>query len=163
MLDCLPEQIEPIGLADAGRSFRGELPLDACSRLLPLLTDAEGQLLQVQLVFHLDERRIRVLEGSIDGCLHLVCQRCLETLEFPLKLGIRLGIVASEDDIDRLPDGYEPLLVDGEPLKTADVVEDEILLAIPPVPLHAHCDSGYRNQPEPEKDNPFSVLEKLKT
>ena len=162
MLDCLPDHIEPIGLADAGRSFRGELALDAFDRLGPLMADREGQL-RVELSFHRDERRIRVLEGRIDGSVRLVCQRCLEALEFPLALTFNLGIVASEDECERLPEGYEPLLVDGDPLKTADVVEDEILLAIPPVPLHTQCDSGYRNHPAAEKDNPFSVLEKLKT
>jgi uncharacterized protein len=162
MLERLPGQIEPIGLADVGRSFRGELPLTAFERLAPLLADSEGSL-RVQLRFHLDERCIRVLEGEIEGCLQLVCQRCLQALGFPLELSFKLGIVSAEADIDRLPDGYEPLLVSGNPLGSVDVVEDEILLAIPAVPVHAHCDSGYRNRQKPETDNPFSILEKLKT
>lgn len=162
MLDCLPVQIEPIGLADVGRSFRGELGLEGMQRLEPLLFDAEGRL-RVQLAFHLDERRIRVLEGSIDGCVRLVCQRCLQAVAFPLALALRLGIVSSEAEIERLPEGYEPLLVDGDTLHTVDVIEDEILLALPAVPMHEHCDSGYRSTPAPERDNPFSVLEKLKS
>jgi uncharacterized protein len=165
MLDCLPEKIEPLGLSDAGRSFRGEVPVSKLLRLLPSLSSADG-VLKVQMTFCLDERRIHTLRGTIEGSLSLVCQRCLKPLHFPLELSFRLGIVTSEADIDRLPQGYEPLLVSGEPLKTIDVVEDEILLAIPAFPLHEGeqgCVMDYENQRLPEKDNPFSVLEKLKS
>ena len=164
MLDCLPETIEPVGLADVGRSFRGEIAVSSFERLRPLLTDSGG-VLQVRLSFRLDERCMRVLTGSIAGELRLVCQRCLQALAFPLQIEFSLGIVTGEDEIDRLPQGYEPLLVSGELLRTVEVVEDEVLLVIPPVPMHepGRCESGYRNQPLPEKDNPFSILEKLKT
>jgi uncharacterized protein len=165
MLDCLPECIEPVGLADAGRSFHGEIAVSALQRLRPLLSDADGAL-KVRLQFRVDERRIRVLSGSIDGELRLICQRCLRPLVYPLHLEVSLGIVTQDKEIDLLPDGYEPLLVSGESLSTVEVVEDEVLLVLPAVPVHAGsslCDSGYRNQPLPEKENPFSVLEKLKS
>jgi uncharacterized protein len=164
MLDCLPEQIEPVRLADVGRSFRGEVPVSALTRLLPSLSKSDG-LLAVELEFGLDERRIRTLKGTIKGELSLVCQRCLDTLGFPVDLSFCLGIVGSEAEIDRLPEGCEPLLVSGEPLRTFDIVEDEVLLAIPAIPLHEGadvCETDYENRPLPEKDNPFAVLEKLK-
>ncbi len=165
MLDCLPQQIEPVGLADVGRSFRGEVAVRKLSRLSPLLASSDGKL-KVQMDFRLDERRIRTLSGTIEGELSLVCQRCLKPLRFPVDLSFSLGIVTDESEIDRLPDGYEPLLVAGEPLQTSVVIEDEILLAVPAIPLHegdARCVTGYENRPLPAKDNPFSVLEKLKS
>jgi uncharacterized protein len=165
MLDCLPKRIEPVGLADVGRSFRGKVPIADLSRLSPVLFSTHGEL-DVQLEFGLDERRIRAVKGSIEGCLELVCQRCLGALRFPLELRIRLGVVSDEAEIRRLPEGYEPLLVSGEPLATLDVIEDEVLLAIPAIPRHSdeeRCETGYRNQPSPEKENPFAVLEKLKS
>lgn len=165
MLDCIPGTIEPVGLADTGRSFRGEVAVSALERLCPLLSDNDG-VLKVRLAFRLDERRIRVLQGSIDGEIRLVCQRCLQSLAFPLQIEFSLGIVTDESEIDRLPEGYEPLLVSGDPLITAEVIEDEILLVIPAVPVHSdeqRCDMAYKNQPVTGKDNPFSVLEKLKT
>jgi uncharacterized protein len=165
MLEYLPETVEPVGLADAGRSFRGEIAVGDLGRLGPMLADRDGAL-RVSLAFRRDERRIRVLEGSIEGEIRLVCQRCLEPLPWPLHLRFSLGIVTDEAGIDRLPEGYEPLLAQGEPLRTVEVVEDEILLAVPSVPMHdggQRCDSGYRNRPVAEKENPFSVLGKLKT
>ena len=164
MLDCLPEHIEPVGLADAGRAFRGELSVSSLHRLAELLADQDGNL-KVQIELRRDERCIRVLQGRIEGQIRLTCQRCLMPLEYELDLSFSLGIVGAEDEIEQLPDGYEPLLADGEPLLTAAVIEDEILLAVPAVPLHRDsekCDSGYRNRPLPGRDNPFSVLGKLK-
>lgn len=165
MLDCMPQSIEPVGLAEAGRSFRGEVAISAFERLRPLLSDSDG-VLRVRLAFRLDERRIRVLQGSIDGEIRLVCQRCLKALAFPLRRDFSLGIVTDESEIDRLPEGYEPLLVSGDPLSTVEVIEDEILLSIPAVPVHSGeqpCQLAYQNRPVAKKDNPFSVLEKLKT
>lgn len=164
MLDSLPEHVEPLGLADVGRSFRGHVPVRELARLLPSLSSAEG-VLTVNLEFRLDERRIRTLKGTIGGSVNLVCQRCLKTLVFPLDLSFSLGIVTNEADIDRLPEGYEPLLVSGAPLRTVEVVEDEVLLSLPAFPLHEGeqtCVMAYDNKPLPERDNPFSVLEKLK-
>ena len=165
MLDCLPKRIEPVGLADVGRSFRGEVPVSEMPRLAQLLSSQDGSL-NAQLDFGVDERRIRTLKGSIKGSIELVCQRCLGALRFPLDLKICLGIVTSEAELDQLPDGYEPLLVSGEPILTFDVIEDEVLLAVPAIPVHEgseHCDTGYQNEPLAKRDNPFSVLEKLKS
>jgi len=164
MLDRLPEQIEPMGLADTGRSFRGVVPVDRLERLAPLLASKEGEL-GVEIAFNLDERCIRTLKGSIRGNVTLICQRCLGSLPFPLELDFSLGIINSDDEIARLPEGYEPLLVSGDPVKTFDLVEDEILLAVPSVPTHKgveSCQADHVNQPAPEKENPFAVLGKLK-
>ena len=166
MLDCLPERVEPLGLADVGRSFRGKLPVRCFERLAPLLHSNEGDL-AVRLEFRLDERRIRTVKGTVEGELNLVCQRCLNQLRFPVDLKFSLGVVSSEAEIDRLPDGYEPLLVSGESIPTRALVEDEVLLAIPAIPVHEDgmggCETGYRNPEIPEKENPFAVLKKLKS
>lgn len=166
MLDCLPERVEPLGLADVGRSFRGKLPVRCFERLAPLLHSNEGEL-AVRLEFRLDERRIRTVKGTVEGELNLVCQRCLNRLRFPVDLKFSLGVVSSEAEIDRLPDGYEPLLVSGESIPTRALVEVEVLLAIPAIPVHEDgmggCETGYRNPEIPEKENPFAVLKKLKS
>ncbi|HHJ14405.1 MAG TPA: metal-binding protein [Gammaproteobacteria bacterium] len=164
MLDRLPVQVEPLGLCDAGRAFRGVVAVEVLERLAPLLARREGEL-RVELGFGLDERRIRVVEGRVSGELRLLCQRCLKALTFPVDLAFRLGVVLHDAEAQRLPEGYEPLLADGEPLPSSRIVEDELLLAIPPVPLHGAgegCRIEHVNQPAPERENPFAVLEKLK-
>ncbi len=166
MLDCLPEMVEPLGLAEAGRSFRGRISVNGLSRLVPMLVTDSGEL-AVTLEFGIDERRVAVVSGSISGSLGLVCQRCLAAMDFPLDLRFRLGIIHSESQIDQLPDGYEPLLITGEPIAVYGLIEDEVLLALPAIPAHAegeHCETGYKGQAQPEeRPNPFAVLEKLKS
>lgn len=166
MLERLPDRIEPLGLADVGRAFRGELPIASLSRLVRSLSAADGKL-AVELVLRIDERRIRVLTGHIVGELKLSCQRCLGEMRFPLDLHFKLGIVTSEAEGRRLPEGYEPLLATGDPVALAEIIEDEVILALPIVPLHsedAACHTGYRNrEPEQQRENPFAVLEKLKS
>ena len=84
-----------------------------------------------------------------------------------MNLKFRLGIVSSEAEIDRLPDGYEPLLVAGEPISTSELIEDEVLLAVPAIPLHADgagdCEMAYSNSGAAQRENPFAVLKQLKS
>ena len=166
MLDRLPEQIEPLGLAEVGRSFRGELPVSALTRLAGVLRDTQGEL-AVELRFGIDERRVRAVGGRIAGELRLTCQRCLEELRFPLDLEFRLGVVRDEAEGGRLPEGYEPLLASGDPMPLAEIVEDEVILALPVIASHGDesgCEMKYRNTGTPaERENPFAVLEKLKS
>ena len=166
MLDRLPEMVEPWGLAEAGRSFHGRVPVNGLLRLAPMLSNSSGEL-DVALTFGIDERRIAVVSGNIAGNLSLICQRCLDSMDCPLKLNLQLGIVHNENQLDQLPEGYEPLQITGEPISVAELIEDEILLALPAIPTHAdnqHCETGYRNQTQSEtRKNPFAVLEQLKS
>ncbi len=166
MLDCLPDQIEPLGLAEAGRSFHGEISVGSLSRLRDVLVSRQGQLV-VELDFRVDERRVRVLSGHLHGQLVLTCQRCLTAMPYVLDLNFRLGIIAAEEEAGSLPAGYEALLAAGEPLPLAEVIEDEIILALPTIPKHLDetlCRTGVdSSQFKQEKPNPFAVLKQLKT
>jgi uncharacterized protein len=83
----------------------------------------------------------------------------------------RLGLIRSERDEAALPPDVEPLLVaDDGKLSLLDVIEDELLLALPLVPVNP--DSALPEEvagPSPEEisaerrsDNPFAVLRELK-
>jgi len=70
-----------------------------------------------------------------------------------------------------LPERYDPFLSGNDEVDLKTLVEDEIILALPDVPLHAGdeiCMQTDRNKgkdlgPEPEqKENPFALLAKLK-
>ena len=153
-------------MAEAGREFSGSLDLAGLARLAPLLVSQQGAL-NVQLTLDRDKAGIRFLAGRVRGQLELECQRCLGPMEFPLDSEFRLGLVRSEDEAERLPATYEPLLVGEEPLLLAEIVEDEVLLALPTVALHREPHPCAAQQPEalPEgvqRENPFAVLAQLK-
>jgi len=83
----------------------------------------------------------------------------------------QLSPVSGPEEAERLPVEYEPLLLDERLLHPMDLIEDELILAIPPAPRHAAADCGvdmadYRQEPALEapqrEENPFAALRALK-
>ncbi len=159
-------------MAEIGRRFTGQLEIGSLKRLLPLLDSAAGSV-DVELGFDVDEAGIKNLHGTLQATLILRCQRCLEAMEYPLKSEFHLAIIQSDSEAERLPETYEPLVVESTPMHIMDVIEDEILLSLPHIPMHEEgtCSiepvAGETELEEQQevgeaKPNPFAVLEKLK-
>jgi uncharacterized protein len=156
-------------MVSARRSFAGTLPVAAMSRLCGMLAGNEGAA-QYSLDFGRDEFGTAYLQVHVEAPLTLTCQRTLEPFVLPLTVDSRLGLIRSEREEAALPPGSEPLLVeeDGK-LSPADVIEDELLLALPLVPVNPDSSlppevtDGGSTEPVPERtDNPFAVLRELK-
>lgn len=166
----LPERIDPIRLAEGRRRLRGALELSALSRLRPYLADERGQV-DVEIAGGIDEDGTRFLRGRLTTTLTLVCQRCLESFKLPIESEFLLGVVTHETFAETLPEPYEPLVVGDEPISLKEIVEDELILALPIVPKHpdGECpgdreERGRDEEPAAgQRENPFAALEKLKT
>lgn len=171
MSSRLPEQVAPCALADSGRQLQGQVRIASLQRLQDVLHDAAGAL-EVRMRFGLSEQGVRYVAGSIAGTLTLCCQRCLEGVAFPVEIDFRVGLVRGPDEAERLPEGFEPLILAEDRVRPADLVEDELLLAIPDMPVHGQAETcvlpgGFRNTgPDGDEkaggDNPFSILSTLK-
>jgi uncharacterized protein len=82
-----------------------------------------------------------------------------------------LGIVQTEEEAKNLPERYDPLIVKESDLFLQDVIEDEIIVSLPIVPMHTAKDCKVKlplvteseTMSEVEKDNPFKVIELLRT
>ncbi|MFO8025374.1 YceD family protein [Thiohalophilus sp.] len=166
--DRLPVQVDPYRLAEQGREYDGELPLRQMKRLLPLLATETG-VAAVSLRFGVDEMGVHYLHGTIQADLSVACQRCLEAMRFPAEIDLSLGFVGSTAEADRLPGDHEPYIVESVPVMLADIIEDELLLALPQIPMHdlEECPAQDYVEPEEEQDkagqdNPFQVLADLK-
>lgn len=166
----LPHQIDPFRLAEAGTQLSGHLPLRQFSRLRELLADDSGEI-AVKLDFEVDELGVPIVLGKVSARLSLTCQRCLGAFAYPVDAQIALAWIKTAQEADKLPLRYEPYLVEETPLQLNDVIEDELLLALPQIPMHelAECPASKllkqsdKRTGEPEqKANPFSVLAKLK-
>jgi uncharacterized protein len=170
MLDRLPRYIDPLHLADKRSVLKGELSLKDFGRLGDMLFNNDGNVM-VELFFS-REGRLAKIEGKIETHLHLVCQNCLQAIDWPVQAAVRLGIVNSLEQVDRLPPDFEPLFVEEEKILLQDIVEDELLLNLPQYPKHSETcadqDTGSRMPSQPEadrqkrQDNPFSILANLK-
>lgn len=164
----LPDSLDPLKLAKAAAVLQGTLPNAAMPRLLTLLASAAGST-EATLRFELDPAgRARVL-GQARTAVERVCQRCLEVFEQPLEVEFRLVRVRSEAEAEGLDGEFEPLLSDQPLLSSAQLIEDELILGLPIVALHADraaCRQGDVDAPEEEvsdrKPSPFAVLSGFK-
>ncbi len=150
----------------ARRQFEGTLPLSAMSRLGGSLADSDGEC-RFALEFGQDTLQVPFVELSIEAGLPLVCQRSLERFVFPVKTVQRLGLIRDEADEAALPPGYEALLVPEDGLlRPVDLVEDELVLAVPVVPLapdSAPVDRTWSaGEEELKAASPFAALASLK-
>ena len=163
----VPEMLDVWRMVAARRSFEGRLPLSALKRLQGLLFDAEGEV-GFTLQFDSDPLlKVSYAELRIDAGLPLECQRSLQRFLLPVHVLQRLGLIRDEADEAGLPAEYEALLVpeDGM-LRLLDLVEDELVLAVPAVPMNPGSDAVDRVWPIPElelaKASPFAALSSLK-
>ncbi len=171
MLDeRLPVQIDPIRYAETRRELAGPLALAKMARLGEALYDDAGEV-QVRLHFGIDEEGFRYMRGTVSGELSLLCQRCMEPMAHHVELELSLAIVGNPTEAEALPSHYDPLMVGDQPLFLQDIIEDELLLALPIVPRHEEdCmvkveqGSDETESGEPGAgNNPFAELAKLKT
>ncbi len=147
--------------------FQGVLPLARFARLAESLAGEEGEV-SYDVEFGEDEFGIGYIDLKVGADLPMVCQRTLKVFMQPVALDQRLGLIRDEAAEASLPEGYEPLLVTESQLQLKDVIEDELILALPLVALSpgAPLDQvPVTAEPELDVDqpsNPFAVLGQLK-
>lgn len=165
MSERLPEFIDPIHLAATGQLLTGELSLSGMRRLAPALSKTQG-VVGVELEFGQDAQHIPFLRGHIRARLEVVCQRCLRPVDWDIDVQTSLGIVTSQAQAERLPEYYEPLLVESDLMPLVAIVEDELILNLPDMPKHADTgclDLDEFRPDEVSRKHPFAVLNQLKS
>jgi uncharacterized protein len=153
----------------AGRAARLERTLELSQ--LPRLVEAgalAGTRARAQLVFGSFEGRTTIAV-QVDGEVFLACQRCLRPCACGVDESALLAVIAR--DADEVPGGYEPLLGDAERLSVVEVIEEQVLLGLPLVPMHetaaacgavaAALDAVGDEAAADEKQKPFANLRQL--
>lgn len=167
MSQGLPDSVDAWRMVQARRHFAGRLPLASLSRLAADLATREGEA-TFDLEFGTDELGVPFLHVQAQAGLPLTCQRSLDTFVYPVAVDTRLGLITKEADEAGLPPNYEPLLAPDGVLRLADVIEDELILALPLVPVKPGTEQVERSWGEAEAadeevpPNPFAALKKLK-
>lgn len=133
----LPERIDAIRWIEQRHSIAGIYPLKKFPRLSPQLMDDAGHA-EFALEFG-KQGVVAAITGQVQAVLPVTCQCCLNALALAVEVDIRLGLVAGLGEADRLPDAFEPLLSDSGWVSLVDLLEDELLLAIPIIPRHEQC------------------------
>lgn len=157
--DQLPATIDPIQLAERGACLAGSLPLRGMSRLVPALLDDRGDV-SVELEFERgDNANLTVLHGTIRAQVRVTCQRCLEPMTLELACEPRLVFMRGANP-DREPTDTEDVLEVDRPVLVKELVEDELLLALPMIPMHEldACPAREYTAAGQGKTSPFAAL-----
>src|SRR5690606_1492092 len=117
-------------LADRGVVLEGDVPLASLSRLCDPLADDAG-MVHARMTFERDEQRTAVIRSELEVEVKMVCQRCLELVTLPIRSECSYAVVKEGADTRALPKGYDALEVGEDPVDLLELVEDELLLALP--------------------------------
>ncbi|UXI69644.1 YceD family protein [Tahibacter amnicola] len=163
-----PDIVDAWRMVSARRSFDGTLPIAGLPRLAEAVAASTGSV-AYEVEFGRDDLETAFLAIRVQARLTLTCQRTLEPFEWPVTIDTRLGLITREEEEAGLPPGYEPLLLESAEIRPADVIEDELLLALPLIPVKPGADeaavawsSGPAEEMDSDRPNPFAVLGRLK-
>jgi DUF177 domain-containing protein len=153
--------IDGFEFASAGASLSGALPIRDFPRLHDMLAGYEGEV--AYEVEGVREARGRpALRLKVRGRLDLRCQRCLEALPFEVRADALLILAGTQAEIDAEPADVDAAdrVVAAKEMPVRELVEDELILALPYAPRHAAC-SARASTDAAEKCSPFAGLRGL--
>lgn len=155
-------------LAGQGARIVRQMPAESLRRLVVLAPGRRD--LSVDMTFSLDAERRPWVRGSAEVSVAATCQRCLERVDRDLSVAFELCILADSALASELAREADVVVADAEAVTIAELVEDELLLALPerlcpeePCP-HAPALSypAAEASGKAAEENPFHVLSELK-
>ena len=158
-----PDSVQTEKAAAARREFAGTMPLKRLERLAGMIADPGEAEIAFELAFSHDEQRQVRVDVTVRGQVPVTCQRTLKVFQYELDSHSVVGLVTSDREADALPEDYEPLLVTENRVELATLIEDEMLLALPLVPVDPESERIGSDAPPPDTHRPFAQLAGLKT
>jgi uncharacterized protein len=149
-----------------GGYFEGEIEVSNLTRLAEVLLSDEARI-NIQFGFSQSEYDGPMVDGRLETSLTVECQRCLNAMQIPLELEFKLLLNAADDLVAE--SSIDMVFSEDGWIDIFEVVEDELILGLPLVTTHDNkaCNEFWRAQEQDPgsatKENPFSVLAKLKT
>jgi len=170
-----PSRLDVAAFAAEGGSLEGRVPVRSLQRLYestsPEAPPDEGD----EVVWQARGESRATGGGGVETWLRvnasanvaLTCQRCLAPLQVPLDVDRRILFVAGEGAAAQLDaEREEDVLALSRALDLRELIEDELLLAEPLVPLHDVCPEPLpfpNEEPDGElEEHPFAALAALK-
>ena len=121
-----------------------ELPVTDLPRLAASLAGNDG-VVRATVDFARVDGVPRLHVGA-DVEVTLICQRCLQPMQVLLEGESQVALVENLAQADALPEDVEPVWVESRKVDLREVVEEELLLALPLVPMHEadddECDAA---------------------
>lgn len=101
----------------------------------------------------------------------VICQRCMQPFRYALETTSTVEVVRSESQLEEVSESGEVVLDEYEKIVASstidlyELIEDELILALPFMPSHEACPEGEALLEEyatPAEESPFAVLKNLK-
>ena len=152
--------INNLEFAEAQQTLAGEIDALKCERLAETIAPSgTGAHISFKLTGAAKQLRNPSLHLHIEAQLPVICQRCLEEMQVHLNLTFNYIICnALPTEIDENND--TDWLEAAPEMNLQELIEDELLLAMPISPMHDH-DCSKQSMQSGEKPNPFAVLQGL--
>ncbi|HYD55673.1 MAG TPA: YceD family protein [Burkholderiales bacterium] len=132
--------IDGFEFASAGAQQQGRMPISGFRRLRDQLASDHGEV-EYAVRGVRDERGRPGLQLHVHGTLQLRCQRCLEPMAHEVDEEQVLVLAATLEEIEADPtDTSAPdRVLGGKQMDLRELVEDQLILALPYAPRHAGC------------------------
>jgi|TARA_B110000196_G_C21087958_1_gene636003 uncharacterized protein len=131
----LPTKVNFRQYAESGALLKGIIPLDRFDRLVELVQKPYGEV-SVSLGFYRGEGKHVSVKGTVEAEVQLICQSCLESMNFPVVCDIDVMLLETEDALSELTQREEGILVESPVARLTDILEDELILSLPMVSRH---------------------------
>jgi uncharacterized protein len=159
MAAALPDRVDCTRLAADSASVQREYELASLPRLQDVLADHAGSA-HAQFRFRTVAAR-PAASVRVETTLQLVCQRCLKPFALPVDSTSEIEFAESEESDPADPDD-EVYVMDHGMISLKDLVEEELLLAVPVVPTHGAPETcGAPVAAAQTMTRPFAALQDL--
>ena len=168
----MPVTLDPVKAAQKRSDYEGYIPVVTLTRLTESLLQPQGEV-TARIECGTDQQGLTVIQGSASCEVSVTCERCSEPMHVSLVCNFAYTPVKPGDDaaLELIPERYDVIEKDehGE-INLRQLVEDELILALPLFPMHDEAVCAVSTAamsfgdigPEPEKPNPFAILQELK-
>jgi uncharacterized protein len=172
----IPISIEPAKAALKRMTYDGIIVRGELTRLAEV-ADVLDDHVEAKVECSIDAQQLVVIHGSAKARLEVACQRCGNGIEQEVSAEFTYTPVlnAAEESDEPIPEAYDEIELDEYgSCNLIQLVEDELILALPIVAMHetSECtvseDDMTFGELAPEateesKSNPFDVLKQLKS
>ena len=169
-----PARLDVEAFANQGAELAGRFSVAQLDRLASSLA-GDDAVVATEVEWRARGER-RTLRGEVQVWLHLEaharlpleCQRCLKPVFVPVDIERSLRFVRGEELAAQLDaDSEDDVLALARVLDLRELIEDELLLALPLVPRHERCPEPLRgcvamDDASDVEPNPFAALAALK-
>lgn len=188
-LKILPERFDPVRYADRDSRLVGHIKSAMMQRLQQSVLSMQ-EMVSVDLQCSRSDNGYPMLNGQIQHRLGLRCERCLDEVSMTIERCISVVLkpedeslsehvivvnskesaaskmTTSQVETNEQPEFYD---YDGKSLLLAELIEEELMLALPLIPKHKDislCDQDMvawlaaNEVPEQKRPNPFAILKR---